>query len=94
MSDHTIRETAHGTWEFMCPGCKTTHEINQGWKFDRDMVRPTITPSVKVSGVAGEVGAPRDTVCHSFVTAGQIQFLSDCTHTLAGTTHPLPPISS
>ncbi|MFD6316924.1 DUF6527 family protein [Methylorubrum thiocyanatum] len=30
------------------------------------------------------------TVCHSFVTDGQIQFLSDCTHALAGQTVPLP----
>jgi hypothetical protein len=28
--------------------------------------------------------------CHSFVTDGQIQFLSDCTHELAGQTVPLP----
>lgn len=31
-----------------------------------------------------------NTVCHSFVTEGQIQFLSDCTHALAGQTVPLP----
>ena len=30
-------------------------------------------------------------VCHSFVTEGQIQFLSDCTHALAGQTVPLQP---
>ena len=30
-------------------------------------------------------------VCHSFVTDGQIQFLGDCTHELAGQTVPLPP---
>ena len=29
-------------------------------------------------------------ICHSFVTDGQIQFLSDCTHELAGHTVPLP----
>jgi hypothetical protein len=29
-------------------------------------------------------------VCHSFVTDGQIQFLGDCTHALAGQTVPLP----
>lgn len=29
-------------------------------------------------------------VCHSFVTDGQIHFLSDCTHQLAGHTVPLP----
>lgn len=28
--------------------------------------------------------------CHSFVRDGQIQFLSDCTHTLAGQTVSLP----
>jgi hypothetical protein len=28
--------------------------------------------------------------CHSFVTGGQIQFLGDSTHALAGTTVPLP----
>ena len=28
--------------------------------------------------------------CHSFVTDGQIQFLGDCTHELAGQTVPLP----
>lgn len=28
-------------------------------------------------------------VCHSFVRDGQIQFLSDCTHSLAGKTVPL-----
>ncbi|MCZ4340562.1 hypothetical protein O4H52_03015 [Sphingomonadaceae bacterium G21617-S1] len=30
-------------------------------------------------------------VCHSFVRNGQIEFLSDCTHALAGQTVPLPP---
>lgn len=29
-------------------------------------------------------------VCHSFVTDGRIQFLSDCTHELAGQTVDLP----
>lgn len=30
-------------------------------------------------------------ICHSFVRDGQIQFLSDCTHELAGQTVPLQP---
>lgn len=30
------------------------------------------------------------TVCHSFVVDGQMQFLSDCTHKLAGQTVPIP----
>lgn len=31
------------------------------------------------------------TCCHSFVTDGQIQYLSDCSHELAGQTIPLEP---
>jgi hypothetical protein len=31
-----------------------------------------------------------NTVCHTFVTDGQSQFLGDCTHALAGQTVPLP----
>lgn len=30
------------------------------------------------------------TICHSFVTDGRIQFLTDCTHALAGQTVDLP----
>ena len=30
-------------------------------------------------------------ICHSWVTDGQIQFLPDCTHALAGQTVPIPP---
>lgn len=32
-------------------------------------------------------------VCHSFVTAGRIEFLPDCTHALAGQTVDLPEIT-
>lgn len=39
----------------------------------------------------GEPEAPfKCGVCHSFVTNGQIQFLGDCTHELAGQTVDLP----
>ena len=33
---------------------------------------------------------PTPYACHSFVTDGRIQFLTDSTHTLAGQTVPLP----
>lgn len=32
----------------------------------------------------------KEMICHSFIRAGQIQFLNDCTHALAGKTVPLP----
>ena len=31
-------------------------------------------------------------ICHTFITDGQVQFLSDCTHEYAGQTLPLPDI--
>lgn len=34
--------------------------------------------------------SPFRTVCHSFVRNGQIQYLADCTHHLAGLTVPIP----
>ena len=34
---------------------------------------------------------PRERVCHSYIKDGQIQFLTDCTHALAGKTVPLEP---
>ncbi len=33
-------------------------------------------------------------ICHSFVTDGKIQFLSDCSHELAGQTVDLPDINA
>lgn len=76
-----------------------------GWNGDAD--KPTFTPSIlvrsetcdpPVTGENHEVFKSNpwpqtkvETVCHSFVTDGHIQFLGDCTHALAGTTVDLPP---
>lgn len=73
------------------------------WGFDGNYERPTFTPSVLVRGsrpitdderrriMDGETIEPEPTVCHSFVRDGQVQFLGDCTHALAGRTVPLKP---
>lgn len=72
------------------------------WGYNGNPDAPTFTPSVLVRGtkritadqhrriMAGESVTPEPLVCHSFVTDGNIQFLSDCTHELAGQTVPLP----
>lgn len=75
------------------------------WGFNGEYDRPTFTPSVLMRGnklirdEAGKwtgewecdaAGDPVPFVCHSFVRGGQIQFLSDCTHALAGQTVELP----
>ncbi len=75
---------------FWCPGCKGNHMVtiegpNEGgakWIFTGDVLSPTIRPSIRVNY--------GHKVCHSYVTAGTIQFLDDCFHTLKGQTVDLP----
>lgn len=81
----------HWAWAFECPGCGASHHA-RGWHWNGSKEAPTFTPSILVEyngPDAGVDGAP-PAVCHSFVTNGRIQFLSDCTHALAGQTVDLP----
>lgn len=89
-----------------CPGCGRPHVIkhtssNDGypvWGWNGDVDAPTFTPSVlvrssKPSDVESEYGdQAKDvpTVCHSYVVDGHVQFLTDCTHSLAGQTVKIP----
>lgn len=71
------------------------------WTFDGNYDAPTFSPSILVTGVrrmtedeyqrvrAGERIEFTPRVCHSFVRAGRIEFLGDCTRALAGQTLPL-----
>lgn len=45
-----------------------------------------------ILGEDGRVKGAKDSVCHSFIRNGQIQYLGDCTHSLANQTVPLPEI--
>lgn len=80
---------------FWCPGCSEPHgprvegarvQSHGPWTWNGDRDRPTLSPSIKVESANRE----GPTVCHSFVQDGQIQFLGDCTHALAGKTVPIP----
>ncbi|MDU4254915.1 DUF6527 family protein [Pseudomonas sp.] len=74
------------------------------WQWNGSLDKPTLSPSILARGVerltdeeveiiqAGGKVEPRPLVCHSFVRDGRIQFLSDCTHSLAGQTVDLPPV--
>jgi hypothetical protein len=85
---------------FECPGCGCMHMVwikqpENGkypiWAFNGDLEQPTINPSILVNGSGIiRVNPPRTHRCHSFVRDGKIQFLSDCTHGLAGKTIELP----
>ena len=67
-------------YSFYCPGCECDHGFNTdkskrpAWDFNGDLVKPTISPSLKVTWGRGE---KPPFLCHSFIRAGQIQFLSD-----------------
>lgn len=93
---NVISRASDGRMIFWCPGCGEHHgvyverEQRPRWGWNDSMDRPTFTPSILVTWEWGEKREKK--VCHSFVTDGQIRFLGDCTHKLAGQTVPLPPI--
>lgn len=93
-----LRSAQDGGILFWCPGCDAAHRVMVGegqgprWGYNGNAEAPTFTPSVLVTyngPDAGVDGAP-SAICHSFVTDGQIQFLNDCTHSLAGRTVDIP----
>lgn len=79
----------------------------EGWTWNGDLESPTFSPSILVRANYGDPPVTPENleqwrrepweqrtverVCHSFVTDGRIQFLTDCTHALAGQTVELPP---
>jgi Family of unknown function (DUF6527) len=76
--------------EVSVPGPYTTRWIHVGpkteldpyaWTWNQDTERPTFSPSFLVRGQFG--------VCHSFITDGTIDFLSDCEHEFKGQKHEL-----
>jgi len=89
-----IEQRDKGHLIFKCPGCKRVHNIYYGegagfrWEFNGDFERPAFSPSILIRGYNKQI----QTICHSFIVDGNIQFLSDCTHELKGQTVPLPEI--
>ena len=81
-----------GSLWFFCSGCNLPHSLNVGagpgprWGYNGNAEAPTFTPSVLSRYRMGS----KETICHSFVTDGRIQYLNDCTHGLAGQTVDLP----
>lgn len=101
-----LRSSASGKM-FMCPGCREMHVVTivpdgarPCWSWSGSDDRPTFSPSILVtwsepSDVPEEFddeSRDRQMRCHSFVRDGRIEFLSDCTHALAGQTVELPEV--
>ena len=78
-----IIKTKDNRYIFRCPGCNNLHSINDKiWTFNGNLENPTIKPSILNPNAR----------CHSFVTEGEIKFLNDSTHELAGKTVDLYPV--
>lgn len=82
---------------FWCPGCEEYHQIDTAkWEFNGDFEKPTFSPSyltwLDPNPEANTERKPEwekfrlGFRCHSFIKEGKIEFLSDCTHKLAGQT--------
>lgn len=83
---------------FCCPGCAESfggdgfHMVNvnsnvmPSWNWDENLDAPTLSPSL----LTESRNADGPTRCHSFLQAGVFNFLDDCTHSLAGTSVPMP----
>lgn len=83
------------------------HPNGHVWEFDGNLEKPTFAPSLLVRWTMHEPPVTPENydqykanpweqtkvekVCHSFIRSGQIQFLTDCTHELAGKTVDIPP---
>lgn len=85
-----FKKCTHGhlgeVFMFHCPGCGYCHWVREhgrpSWNISGvEIDSPTVSPSILVRGKYR---------CHSFVREGRIQFLSDCTHSLAGKTMDIP----
>lgn len=87
-----LRQSSQG-YIFYCPGCKEAHhywtkpERGHVWAFNGNVERPTFTPSLRLFETDNGV---EHTICHLFVTDGQIIFCGDSNHDLKGKTVPLP----
>ena len=76
----------HGGYIIYCQGCRGYHSFDDRWTFNGNFEKPTFAPSMLVNQRRPEA------ICHSFVTDGKIQFLSDCFHEFAGQTLDLEEI--
>lgn len=88
----TWMDEERGSIRFHCPGCGRSHHVyvkgEVVWEWNGSMELPTFSPSI----LTYRGPTDQDGRCHSFVTDGRIQFLSDCAHELAGQTVDLPSV--
>jgi hypothetical protein len=83
-----------------CPACQALHMIAVApspvsWSFNEDLEKPTFSPSIRCFTTYSEgnellPNGETRTLCHYFLTEGEISYCSDSPHALAGQKVPLP----
>ncbi|MBV8885775.1 MAG: hypothetical protein JO235_17515 [Chroococcidiopsidaceae cyanobacterium CP_BM_RX_35] len=82
-------------YRFYCPGCSENHALyirpnkalsGATWDFNGDIEKPAFYPSLLTIIEQSK----RFKVCHLYVRDGKLQFLTDCTHSLAGQLVEIP----
>jgi hypothetical protein len=81
-----FHKSKDGFLVFHCPGCNIPHIIDTRWTFNGDFDKPRIVPSLLVRYPYNN----ENRICHSYIIDGMIEYLSDCTHALAGKKIELP----
>lgn len=83
-----------GRYVYWCPGCNEFHGVwvavpnnltGAKWEWNGDKVKPTFAPSIWVRPDSGRG-------CHFHIVDGQIAYLPDSHHSLAGKTVPMVPV--
>jgi len=80
-----------------CPACDEPHGIavtqrNRSgavWTFNGNFDKPTFRPSVRCFATDPDTGQ-QETLCHYFITNGEIVYCNDNPHDFNGRTVPLP----
>lgn len=89
-NDHGVEYDALA---FVCQGCieleggmgsgmhllpVNTDQKSPSWKWNESTEYPTLSPSIRTKNIRG--------ICHSYLENGQIRYLEDSQHSLAGQT--------
>lgn len=85
---HVLLNVPGPTGELRLPVIlRGTREGTKCWTWNGSTEAPTLKPSVLTEGYSQR--EHRKFRCHSFINDGNVQFLGDCDHELAGQTVPL-----
>jgi hypothetical protein len=89
MKCQDLKKGSYSQLLFICPGCNEEHCIStQVHTWNGSLDKPTFKASLLHDAKQGSKQR-----CHSFITDGNIQFLADCSHKLAGITVQMPDIT-